>query len=246
MSAPGPWGRPAPPPRKGSRLGLYLWLAVMGGTALLIFVLNRYFPSSDSPWGDPAIVQTLGFLLLVSSSLLFVREFNLKKTARNILLWLAVGGVLLIGFSLQNELTDLWLRLRGALIPSYAVQTGTHEMTISEGEDGHYHVYATVNGVEIPFLIDTGASDIVLDPSDAKRLGFDLGSLTFDRPFGSANGIGHGARAEVDTLSVGGFHLSHVPVSINGAAMGSSLLGMAFLKRLKSYSFSGGKLILRW
>jgi len=28
--------------------------------------------------------------------------------------------------------------------------------------------------------------------------------------------------------------------------MGSSLLGMAFLKRLKSYSFSGGKLILRW
>ena len=71
-----------------------------------------------------------------------MREFNLKQTARNILLWLAVGGVLLIGFSFQNELTDLWLRLRGALIPSYAVQTGAHEMTISEGEDGHYHVYA--------------------------------------------------------------------------------------------------------
>jgi aspartyl protease family protein len=246
MSAPGPWGRPAPPPRKTSRLGLYLWLGVMGGAALLIFVLNRYFPRSDSMLGDPAIVQTLGFLFLVSSSLLFVREFNLKRTARNILLWFAAGGVLLIGFSFQNELNDLWLRLRGALIPSYAVQTGTHEMTISEGEDGHYHVYASVNGVEIPFLIDTGASDIVLDPSDAKRLGFDLDSLTFDRPFGSANGIGHGARAEVDTLSVGAFHLSHVPVSINGAEMGSSLLGMAFLKRLKSYSFSGGKLILRW
>ena len=246
MSAPGPWGRPAPPRRKASRLGLYLWLGVMGGAALLIFVLNRYFPRNDSVFGDPAIVQTLGFLFLVSSSLLFVREFNLKKTARNILLWLAVGGVLLIGFSFQNELSDLGLRLRGALIPSYAVQTGLHEMTISEGEDGHYHVYATVNGTEIPFLIDTGASDIVLDPSDAKRLGFDLGSLTFDRPFGSANGIGHGASAQVDTLSLGGFHLSHVPVSINGAEMGSSLLGMAFLKRLKSYSFSGGKLILRW
>ena len=245
MSAPGPWGQPAPR-RKASRLGLYLWLGVMGGAALLIFVLNRYFPRSDSLLGDPAIVQTLGFLFLVSSSLLFVREFNLKKTARNILLWLAVGGVLLIGFSFQNELTDLGLRLRGALIPSYAVQTGAYEMTISEGEDGHYHVYASVNGVEIPFLIDTGASDIVLDPADAKRLGFDLGALTFDRPFGSANGIGHGARAEVDTLSVGAFHLAHVPVSINGAEMGSSLLGMAFLKRLKSYSFSGGKLILRW
>ena len=28
--------------------------------------------------------------------------------------------------------------------------------------------------------------------------------------------------------------------------LGTSLLGMAFLKRLKSYSVSGGKLILRW
>jgi aspartyl protease family protein len=245
MSSPGPWGRPAPR-RKASRLGLYLWLGVMAAAGLLIFGLNRYFPGGDAALGDPGIVQTLGFLLLASSSLLFVREFNLKRTARNVLLWLAVGGVLLLGFSFQNELGDLMLRLRGALVPGYAVQTGTRELTISEGEDGHYHVYATVNGVPIPFLIDTGATDIVLDPAAAKRLGFDLGSLTFDRPYGSANGIGHGASAVVESLSVGDFRLSHVPVSINGAEMGYSLLGMAFLKRLKSYSFSGGKLILRW
>ena len=107
MSQPGPWGRPAPPPRKTSRLGLYLWLGVMGGAALLIFVLNRYFPGPTPCWAIRRSMQTLGFLFLVSSGLLFVREFNLKKTARNILLWLAVGGVLLIGFSFQNELTDL-------------------------------------------------------------------------------------------------------------------------------------------
>ena len=147
----------------------------MAAAGLLIFVLNRYFPGGDAALGDPRIVQTLGFLLLASSSLLFVREFNLKRTARNILLWLAVGGVLLVGFSFQNELGDLMLRLRGALVPGYAVQTGARELTISEGEDGHYHVYATVNGVKIPFLIDTGATDIVLDPAAAKRLGFDLG-----------------------------------------------------------------------
>jgi aspartyl protease family protein len=218
---------------------------VLAGAALLLLVLDRYFPGG-SPLGDPGVVQTLGFLVLASSSLLVVREFNLKKTARNVLLWLAVGIVLIIGFSFRNELGDLALRLRSSLVPGYAVQTGAHELTLSEGEGGHYEVYATVNGARIRFLIDTGATDIVLGPSDAKRLGFDLGSLTFDRPFGSANGIGHGASAEVDTLSVGNFHLSHVPVSINSAEMGSSLLGMAFLKRLKSYSFSGGKLILRW
>ena len=96
------------------------------------------------------------------------------------------------------------------------------------------------------FLVDTGASDIVLDPADAQRLGIDLGSLTFDRPFGSANGIGYGAKTVVGGLSVGPIAFTNVEVAINKTRMGSSLLGMAFLKRLKSYSVSGGKLVLRW
>jgi aspartyl protease family protein len=244
MSAPGPWGRPTR--RKASRLGLYLWLGVLASAGLLIFVLSRYFPSGDTAFGDPYQIQLLGMLALVSSSLLFIREINLKRTVRNVLIWTAVGGAILIAFSFQNEFKDLGLRLRSNLVPGYPVQTGPREMAVSEGEGGSYHVFGTVNGTQIRFLIDTGATDIVLSPSDARRLGFDLESLKFDRPYGSANGIGHGAAAEVADLSVGPIHFSNVPVSINGAEMGSSLLGMAFLKRLKSYSFSGNKLILQW
>jgi aspartyl protease family protein len=242
MSAPGPWGRP----KQRSRIGLYLWLGLLGGAGLVIFILNRNFPSTDTPLGDPYLVQTLGFLALASSGLLFVRQFNLKQTARNVLIWVAVGGALIIAFSFQNEFKDLGMRLRSSLVPGYPVQTAAREMTVSEGEGGSYHVYGTVNGTQIRFLIDTGATDIVLSPADARRLGIDLENLKFDRPYGSANGIGHGAAAEVADLSVGPVHFSNVPVSINGADMGSSLLGMAFLKRLKSYSFSGNKLILRW
>lgn len=244
MSQPGPWGRPAR--RKGSRLGFFIWLGLVGGAVLAIVLLNDSFPSTGTALGDPYLIQTLGFLALASSGLLFIREFNLKRTARNVLIWVAAGGVLIIGFSFQNELKDLGLRLRSALMPGEPVQTGTRELTLSESQDGHFHVYGTINGTRIAFLIDTGATDIVLNPSDAKRLGFDLGGLNFDRPFGSANGIGYGARAEVAGLVVGPIVFSNVEVSINKADMGESLLGMAFLRRLKSYSVSGGKLILRW
>jgi len=244
MSAPGPWGSP-PPPRR-PRIGLYLWLGLIGGAGLAVFLLNRAFPSTGSPLGDPALVQTLGFLALASSSLLFVRQFNLKQTVRNVLIWVAVGGVLIIGFSFQHELTDLGLRLRSNLVPGYPVQTGDHELTLSEGDGGHFTVYGTIDGMRIRFLIDTGATDIVLAPADAQRLGIDLDRLTFDRPFGSANGIGYGAKAVVANLAVGPIQFSNVEVSINKNGMGASLLGMAFLKRLKSYSVSGGKLILRW
>jgi aspartyl protease family protein len=242
MSAPGPWGQP----RKASRLGLYLWLGALAGIVLLMIVLNAYFPSGDSPFGDPYQVRLLGVLVLVYSSLLFIRDFNLKRTARTVLIWAAVGGVLVIGFSFQKELTDLGLRLRSGLVPGYPVQTGAREMTLSAGEGGAFHVYGMINGKQIRFLIDTGASDIVLSPADARRLEVHFELLNFDRPFGSANGIGHGAAMEVKDLSVGPIHFSNVPVSINGAEMSSSLLGMTFLKRLKSYSFSGDKLVLRW
>jgi aspartyl protease family protein len=213
---------------------------------LAVFLLNQSFPGTDTPLGDPALIQTLGFLALASSGLLFVRQFNLKQTMRNILIWIAAGGVLVIGFSFQNELKDLGLRLRSNLVPGYAVETGPRELTLSESEDGHFHVYGTINGTRISFLVDTGASDIVLDPADARRLGIDLDSLKFDRPFGSANGIGYGAKTVVGGLVVGPIVFSDVEVAINKAQMGSSLLGMAFLKRLKSYSVSGGKLVLRW
>ena len=103
MSSPGPWEQPK---RKTSRLGLFLWLGVLAAGGLLIFVLNRSFPTGETPLGDPYLVQTLGFLALASSSLLFIREINLKQTIRNILIWLAVGGVLIIGFSFQHELTE--------------------------------------------------------------------------------------------------------------------------------------------
>jgi aspartyl protease family protein len=244
MSSPGPWGQSSR--RKASRLGLYLWLGVMALAGALIYVLQRYFPSGDSPFGDPYQVQMLGMLALASSGLLFVREINLSRTVRNVLIWVAAGGVLVIGFSYQHELADLGLRLRSNLVPGYPVATGPHEMVLSEDEGGGYHVYGMVDGQQLRFLIDTGASDIVLSPADARRLGVDFSKLTFDHVYESANGIGHGATATVGDLSVGAIHFTNVQVAINGAEMSSSLLGMAFLKRLKSYSFSGGKLILRW
>jgi aspartyl protease family protein len=246
MSAPGPWGQPKPPGRKASRLGFVLWAALMALVVAVILALDRNFPIGETPFGDPYLVQTLGFLALVSSSLLFVRQINLKRTARNVLIWMAVGGALIIGFSFQNELRELGLRLRSNLVPGYPVQTGTHEMILSADEGGGFHVIGAINGTPIRFLIDTGASDIVLSPSDAIRLGIDLRDLKFDRPYESANGIGHGASLDVSDLSVGAIRLSNVRVSVNGAPMSSSLLGMAFLTRLKSYNFSGNKLILKW
>lgn len=242
MPDPSPWGRP--PEHRPFRL--WLWLGALAALGLLLFVLSRLIPGNDGLLHDPYLIQTVGVLALVSSSLLFVRQFKFRETVRNILLWVGVGGVLLIGFSFQEELFALGRRLRAELIPGYPTQTSANEMVISASEGGGFHVYGKVNGVPIRFLVDTGASAIVLSPADARKLGLDLTTLDFDRPYETANGIGYGASAEVDELTVGHIRLTHVPVSINGAPMSSSLLGMTFLNRMKSFSITGRKLVLRY
>lgn len=241
--SPNPWEPPPEP--KASRLGLALWLGALAGVALLVYLLSRAFPD-QAQLTDPGVIQTLAVLALVSSSLLFVRQFHVKQTMRNIALWAGVGAVLVLGFSYQDELMGLGRRLRADLIPGTPLQTAAGEMVISASEGGGFHANGTVNGTPVRFLVDTGASSIVLSPGDARRLGIDLDSLVFNRAYETANGIGYGASTVVDELTVGHIRLTRVPVSINGAPMRSSLLGMTFLNRMKSFNISGRKLVLRY
>lgn len=238
-----PWEPPLE--QKASRIGLFLWLGALAGVGLLAYLLSRAFPDA-AQLSDPGVIQTLAVLALVSSSLLFVRQFHVRQTVRNIALWAGVGAVLVLGFSYQDELMGLGRRLRADLIPGTPLQTAAGEMVISASEGGGFHANGTVNGTPVRFLVDTGASSIVLSPGDAKRLGIDLDSLVFNRAYETANGIGYGASTVVDELTVGHIRLTNVPVSINGAPMRSSLLGMTFLNRMKSFNISGRKLVLRY
>ena len=86
----------------------------------------------------------------------------------------------------------------------------------------------------------------MLSPIDAGRLGIDLSGLNFNRPSETANGVGYGASYTLPELTVGGVTLSNLPVEVNHAGMHSSLLGMSFLKRMKSFEVRGRKLIIRW
>jgi aspartyl protease family protein len=248
----GPWENlpPREPPpqqvRAASRLGLWLWLGAMAALVVLLFALDRWFPGARTSADGPQIVQLLVFVALLSSGLLFVRQTNWRRTFRYIALWLAVGAVLVLGYAFQEPLTHAALQLRSQLLPGEAVATGAREITLSEGDDGHYAVYGAVNGERVRFLVDTGATDIVLSPADARRAGIHPDSLKYDKPYATANGVGYGATVTLDRLEVGAITLSDVRVSVQQAEMGTSLLGMTFLRRLKSYSVSERKLVLRW
>jgi aspartyl protease family protein len=121
---------------------------------------------------------------------------------------------------------------------------GDLEQVIDAGPHGHFLVEAVVNGVPIDFMVDTGASHVVLSLQDARKLGFT--QLQFTEEFQSANGTVRAAPVELRELRIGQLSLFDLEASVNGGPLPISLLGMSFLQRLSSYEVARGRLILRW
>jgi aspartyl protease family protein len=250
----GPWGslEPAPPPppprrwRQDRRVRLAIGLAVAGLIGLGVWGLTRLFPGQLMSGDDWSTISfRIGFIVLVSLSL-FSRRLRLGEVVRYIAIWAAVFGVLAIGYAYRGEIIETGLRVRSELLPGYATPTGPHEVVLSQDSGGGYSVIGEADGKPVRFAVDTGASDIVLTPADAARLGVDLSRLDYARHFETANGVGDGAAYSLSSLVVGPIRLTDVPVSINRAPMSTSLLGMAFLKRMQSFEVKDGRLYLRW
>jgi aspartyl protease family protein len=240
-----PWDdeRPAVP----SGVRVVIWLAVLALLGIGVWQLSELFPGQlSSDWEQGRLIWMMILLALISGGVVFARRINVKETMRNILIWVAIAAALLVAVSYRDELEDIALRVRSELVPGYALESGEHEMVLTESDGGNFYIMGEANGVRVRFLIDTGASDTVLSPADAANLGIDVRALDFSKVYSTANGLGRGAPYTLDTLSVGPISISPMPVSVNGAEMGSSLLGMTFLRRLRSFEIQGRRLILRY
>lgn len=226
--------------------GPWLWLLLVAGFGALVWILLEVFPQRQLGRTDwVQLVKLSAIVVVCSSGLLFLRRVPLRETLRNIAIWAAIAGVLLIGYAYRDDFSNVGARLRGELLPSRAVDLGGGEVEIRAGRDGHFTVTAEVNGQPVDFLVDTGASDIVLSPADARRLGYDPAQLSFTRHYSTANGLGRGAPVRLDSLAVGAIVFNDLPASVNEAPMGESLLGMTFLRQLDSYEVQRDRLILR-
>jgi aspartyl protease family protein len=165
---------------------------------------------------------------------------------RNLLIWAGVAGVCILGYSFRTELAGVFQRVRGELIPSLAVSDAPNSAIIRASNDGGFYVMGQVNGAPIRFAIDTGANGVLLSPADAQRAGIDVASLKFTSPGETANGVGYTAPVTLPNLQVGQLKLANVPAAVDKTPMSTSLLGMAFLRRLDSFEVKGDQLTLRW
>ncbi|TQV79471.1 TIGR02281 family clan AA aspartic protease [Exilibacterium tricleocarpae] len=122
------------------------------------------------------------------------------------------------------------------------VQSNVREVVLESNRQHHYVATGLINGEEVVFLLDTGASDVVVPAQLAGKLGLKRGNAGYAQ---TANGIVQVFRTQLDTLDLGVIHLKDVRASINPGMSGNEvLLGMSALRHVE-FTQRGTRLTLR-
>ncbi len=110
---------------------------------------------------------------------------------------------------------------------------------------GHFSLTATLNGAPIRLVVDTGASLVALTLDDARAAGIARSELSFNQLTQTANGRVRFAPVMLRELRIGQLSIENVPAAVI-ENLDQSLLGMSFLKRLKSFEMREGALTISW
>ena len=135
---------------------------------------------------------------------------------------------------------------RQAFVPPVQQQQMAYTRTVRLESDGRgqFRVEARVDGRPIDFMVDTGASSVVLRESSAAKLGIFPRPSEYIGRSSTANGIAKFAPVRLNRVEVNGINVYDVNAAVMpDDALGVNLLGMTFLSRVK-FSHDHGRLVL--
>lgn len=212
----------------------------MGSQAFALFGLTDE--------GLARLVYLVGLMILVGGGLRAYRN-RLPQALKHAGIWVLIFLVMVTVYAYRGPLLRLAGPVLSELNPDRAVvvtdPNGVRTLTVARSSDGHFNIEANVDGADVRFLIDTGATGTVLSERDAVRAGIAVDALAFNRPIQTANGLAFEAQTRVGRLEIGPFALRNVGVGVlRDDQLNTSLLGMNVLSRFASLKVEGDRLIL--
>ena len=217
-----------------------LFLALRGDTSSLANV---------SPY---VLALAAVIVLFAVPNLSHAYQGRLATGLRHALIWIGLFLAVVGLYAYRDDFGAVAQRVAAELGPAGqpivvgSEQGGERAVRIRRRADGPFMARADVNGAGTTLLVDTGASTVVLKPADAERAGIDTKSLAYTVAVETANGTAYAAPVRLRSISIGPIQVTGVEALVaKPGSLKESLLGMSFLKRLRSYEFSGEFLTLR-
>ncbi|HEX8666259.1 MAG TPA: TIGR02281 family clan AA aspartic protease [Beijerinckiaceae bacterium] len=119
-------------------------------------------------------------------------------------------------------------------------------IVVSADLAGHFVVHPTLDGKRIRMMVDTGATFVALSHEDARLAGVAVPPGGYTRRIETANGVVAAAPVRFSEVRIGDIVVRGVDALVlPPGRLGTSLLGMSFLKRLGGFEVTQGRLILK-
>ncbi|MDP2006752.1 MAG: retropepsin-like aspartic protease [Rubrivivax sp.] len=111
-------------------------------------------------------------------------------------------------------------------------RSAAREIVLTAGSGGHFTAGGSINGKQVRFMVDTGATLVSLGKDDADRLGVDLSNARRGTTQ-TANGPVPVWLVTLTSVRVGEVELANVGAAVVPQPMPMVLLGNSFLSRLQ-------------
>jgi aspartyl protease family protein len=169
-----------------------------------------------------------------------------SKALGHVAIWLGLIVVLVGGYAFRPELIFVKDRMAAVLLPGRAIDKGGGTIVINKRSDeNHFIIAGYVNNQSTSFLLDTGASAVVLTHDTAQQLGILANEDSYTQTVSTANGLTKVAPIRIEELRIGSIILQDVKASVaRRGELDENLLGMSFLSRLKGYAVEADQLTL--
>ena len=178
-------------------------------------------------------------ILLVGIGSFFFGDFRnrFSRIVQQAMVWVAIFAITTVVFANRDMLA-------AAFFPKTAVQQDGDTIILTRARDGHFYATLSINDVAVEFVVDTGATQVVLSKEDATRIGIDPDNLVFMGRANTANGQVRTARVRLDHVAFADRVDRNLPASVNGGELDTSLLGMSYLSRFRRIEIEGNSLRL--
>lgn len=182
------------------------------------------------------------YLVLLAVAVLFWFVTNHRQSFRKTVQQGMAWALIFIGIIAAY---GMWGDIRSTVMPQASVFSEAGRVVIPRSPDGHYRLKLAVNGVPIDFVVDTGASNIVLSQKDAASAGLEPENLPYFGRALTANGEVKTAPVILGEIRLGDMVDTRVRAQVNGGELDQSLLGMSYLDRWQEITIRDGKLVLQ-
>lgn len=179
-------------------------------------------------------------IMLVAGSLIS-RRGQFARTATMALAWIAIFGAGFVLFTFRDDLGYVAQRLKAEATGDPVVEG--QEVRIPMAIDGHFWVEGSLNGRQIKFLVDSGATMTTIGRETAEAAGVPV-SPNRGQVVRTGNGMLRVATGRADTLAVGPIERSYVGLHIADNE-DLNVLGMNYLSTLERWGVEGRWLILQ-